>query len=82
MVPAGATDVVYEPQYALNDDKTDYVSVLAPETPKSMFPHAVPIAITFFAGQGEEPVLIKVGTAYESPRIIAFLPQFGPLDAG
>jgi amidase len=24
------------------------------------------VALTFFAGQGEEPVLIKVGTAYES----------------
>ena len=26
----------------------------------------MPIAITFFAGQGEEPTLIKIGTAYES----------------
>ena len=83
VVPAGATDVVYEPQYALNDDKTDYVSVLAPETPKSKLPHPMPIAITFFAGQGEEPVLIKVGTAYESATHHRFPPpQFGPLDAG
>ena len=35
VVPAGATDVIYEPQYALNDDKTDYVSVLPPGTPKT-----------------------------------------------
>jgi amidase len=83
VVPAGATDVIYEPQYALNDDKTDYVSVLAPETPKSKLPHPMPIAITFFAGQGEEPVLIKVGTAYESATHHRFPPpQFGPLDAG
>jgi Asp-tRNA(Asn)/Glu-tRNA(Gln) amidotransferase A subunit family amidase len=26
----------------------------------------MPVALTFFSGQGEEPVLIKVGTAYES----------------
>jgi amidase len=26
----------------------------------------LPVALTFFAGQGEEPVLIKVGTAYAS----------------
>jgi len=60
------TDVVYEPQYALNADKTDYISVLAPGTPKSKLPHPMPIAITFFSGQGEEPTLIKVGTAYEA----------------
>jgi hypothetical protein len=26
----------------------------------------MPIAITFFASQGDEPTLIKLGTAYES----------------
>jgi amidase len=26
----------------------------------------MPVAWTFFSGQGEEPMLIKVGTAYES----------------
>ena len=66
VVPAGMTDVVYEPQYALNPEKTDYISVLAPGTPKSKLPHPMPIAITFFSGQGEEPTLIKVGTAYEA----------------
>jgi Asp-tRNA(Asn)/Glu-tRNA(Gln) amidotransferase A subunit family amidase len=80
VVPAGVTDVVYEPQYALNPDKTDYISALPPETPKSTLPHPMPIAITFFAGQGEEPTLIKVGTAYEAAthhRIAP--PDFGPV---
>jgi hypothetical protein len=79
-VPAGTTDVVYEPQYALNADKTDYVSVLPPDTPKTKLPHPMPIAITFFSGQGEEPTLIKVGTAYEAAthhRIAP--PDFGPV---
>lgn len=66
VVPAGMTDVVYEPQYALRPDQRDYIPVLAPGTPRSKLPHPLPIALTFFAGQGEEPVLIKVGTAYES----------------
>src|SRR5690606_10894983 len=66
VVPAGATDVIYEPQYALNEDKTDYVSVLPPDTPRSKLPDPMPISITFFAGQGAEPMLIKVGTTYES----------------
>ncbi len=80
VVPAGTTDVVYEPQYALNADKTDYVSVLPPDTPKTKLPHPMPIAITFFSGQGEEPTLIKVGTAYEAAthhRIAP--PDFGPV---
>jgi amidase len=66
VVPAGTTDVVYEPRYALRADKRTYVSVLAPGTPRSTLAHPMPVALTFFAGQGEEPVLIKVGTAYES----------------
>ena len=66
VVPAGTTDVVYEPRYALSTDKRTYLSVLAPGTPKSTLAHPMPVALTFFSGQGEEPVLIKVGTAYES----------------
>jgi Asp-tRNA(Asn)/Glu-tRNA(Gln) amidotransferase A subunit family amidase len=66
VVPAGTTDVVYEPRYALSVDKRTYTSVLAPGTPKTKLAHPMPVALTFFAGQGEEPVLIKVGTAYES----------------
>jgi Asp-tRNA(Asn)/Glu-tRNA(Gln) amidotransferase A subunit family amidase len=66
VIPAGMTDVIYEPQYALNADKSDYVPVLAPDTPKTQLPHPLPIAITFFANQGEEPTLIKIGTAYEA----------------
>ena len=66
VVPAGTTDVVYEPQYALRPDKRTYISVLPPGTPKSTLAHPMPVALTFFSGQGEEPMLIKVGTAYES----------------
>lgn len=80
VVPAGVTDVIYEPQYALNKDKTDYVSVLPPETPQTKLPHPLPISITFFSGQGEEPVLIKVGTAYEAATHHRFAPpDFGPV---
>ena len=66
VVPAGMTTVVYEPQYALSPDKRTYISVIATGTPKSTLAHPMPMALTFFSGQGEEPALIKVGTAYES----------------
>jgi amidase len=80
VVPAGVTDVVYEPQYALNPDKTNYIPVLAPGTKKSTLAHPLPISITFFAGQGDEPTLIKVGTAYEAATHHRLAPpDFGPV---
>ena len=43
-------------------------------------PQPMPISITFFAGQGEEPTLIKIGTAYESATHHRFAPPaFGPV---
>jgi Asp-tRNA(Asn)/Glu-tRNA(Gln) amidotransferase A subunit family amidase len=40
----------------------------------------MPIAITFFAGPGDEPTLIKIGTAYESAtRHRTPPPAFGPV---
>jgi amidase len=80
VVPAGTTDVIYEPQYALNADRTDYVSVLPDSVQKTKLEHPLPISLAFFAGPGDEPVLIKVGTAYESATHHRFAPpDFGPV---
>lgn len=65
-IPAGMTRVIHEPQFALNTDKTDYVAELEPKTRQITLTHPLPISITFFSGQGEEPKLIKVGSAYEA----------------
>ncbi len=79
-IPAGMTKVIYEPSYALNDDKTDYISVLPETTKQSKLAHPLPISITFFAGQGDEPLLIKLGTAYESATHHRKPPpDFGPV---
>jgi len=81
-VPAGVTDVIYEPAYALNKDQTNYISVLPPGALKSRLPHPMPISITFFAGQGGEPTLIKIGTAYETATKHRLAPpMFGPVSA-
>jgi len=80
VVPAGTTDVVYEPRYALTPDKRTYTSVLPADTPKTTLAHPMPIALTFFAGQGDETVLIKIGTAYESATHHRRPPPaFGPI---
>ena len=80
VVPGGYNQIVYEPQFALNPDRTNYISVLPPGTPQSQLPHPMPIAITFFAGQGDEPTLLKVASAYEAAtkhRVPP--PAFGPV---
>jgi Asp-tRNA(Asn)/Glu-tRNA(Gln) amidotransferase A subunit family amidase len=80
VVPAGMNDIIYEAQYALNNNATDYGSVLPEGTPQTKMPHPMPIAITFFANQGDEPLLIRVGTAYEAATGHRTPPSaFGPL---
>ena len=79
-IPAGMTNVIYEPTYKLNDDKTDYISVLPKNSKQSKLAHPLPISISFFAGQGDEPLLIKLGTAYEAATHHRTPPpDFGPL---
>jgi amidase len=80
VVPAGMNDIVVEPQYALNNNRTDYVSVVVEDTPQTRMRSPMPIAITFFANQGDEPLLIRVGTAYEAATGHRTPPPaFGPL---
>jgi Asp-tRNA(Asn)/Glu-tRNA(Gln) amidotransferase A subunit family amidase len=63
-VPAGFNQVVFEPKFTLNAAKTNYNSVTG--TVQSLLPHPLPISIAFWAGPGDEPVLIKVAAAYEA----------------
>jgi amidase len=47
---------------------------------QSKLPVPMPIAISFWAGPGDEPVLIKVASAYEAAtRHRTPPPAFGPL---
>lgn len=82
VVPAGFTDVEVAPAFALNAAKTNYNSILPPGATQTPLEHPMPIAITFFTGQGEEPKLIKIGTAYESATHYRKPPpSFGPISA-
>jgi Asp-tRNA(Asn)/Glu-tRNA(Gln) amidotransferase A subunit family amidase len=82
VLPAGVNQIVYEPQYALNPTKTNYIPVLAPDTRQSLLPNAMPIAITFLAGPGDEPSLIRMGTAYEAATHHRRPPPaFGPVES-
>jgi Asp-tRNA(Asn)/Glu-tRNA(Gln) amidotransferase A subunit family amidase len=80
VVPAGMNDVIYEAEWALSEDRRDYVSVLPEGTPQTRLRKPLPIAITFFANQGDEPTLIQVGTAYEAATGHRTPPpDFGPV---
>jgi hypothetical protein len=80
VVPAGFNQIIYEPEFALNEAKTNYVSVIPPGTNQTLMRNPMPISILFFSGQGEEPKLLKIASAYEAAtHHRAPPPDFGPL---
>ena len=64
IVPAGFNQVVYEPQYTLSDDKKSYTTTAG--TVASTLPHPLPFSIEYWAGPGDESVVLKVASAYEA----------------
>jgi len=78
-VPAGFNDVVYEPRFALNAAKNGYASV-ANEQTKSTLERPMPVGISFWAGPGDEGVILKVAAIYEAATKHRQEPKaFGPL---
>ena len=63
-IPAGFTETVYEPKFALSADKTSYEEV-AGDVPEKLR-HPMPISLTVWGAPGDEPTLIKVASAYEA----------------
>jgi amidase len=79
-VPAGYTQVVYNPQYVLNAEKTQYEAVTG--AVESTLPHPMPISLMVWAGPGSDSAVIKVASAYQATthhRVPP--PSFGPLPA-
>lgn len=78
-VPAGFNSVIYEPQFVLNDKKDDYVEV-ANDTDVSTLRKPMPFGISFWAGIGEEPMILKVASIYEAATQHRKPPSdFGPI---
>jgi Asp-tRNA(Asn)/Glu-tRNA(Gln) amidotransferase A subunit family amidase len=77
-VPAGYSDIVYEPGYVLSSDRTKYVPVTG--SVASTLPTPMPVSLAIWGGPGDESVLIKVASAYESATHHRKPPPaFGPL---
>jgi Asp-tRNA(Asn)/Glu-tRNA(Gln) amidotransferase A subunit family amidase len=64
-VPAGFNTVVYDPDYVLNAAKNAYVGT-ANEDRRSTLEFPLPVGISFWAGPGDEGVVIKAAAAYEA----------------
>lgn len=79
-VPAGFNQVVFDPKYELSADKKSYRLVAGAE--RGALNHPMPFSIVFWAGPGDEPVVLKVASAYEAATHHRAPPQgFGPLTA-
>jgi amidase len=77
-VPAGYNDVVYEPRYELSGDKKAYA--LLTGNVRSTLPHPMPFSINFWAGPGDEPVVLKAASHYEAATRHRVPPaDFGPV---
>jgi amidase len=79
LVPAGYVTSVYDPVFALGEDRTRYVS--APAAAPTIIPEpGLPFSLVFRAEPGREDVLLQIASAYEaaSRRRIP-PPDFGPL---
>jgi Asp-tRNA(Asn)/Glu-tRNA(Gln) amidotransferase A subunit family amidase len=77
-VPAGYTEIVYEPRFELSADGKSYRSVSG--SVASKLPNPMPISLMIWAGPGADPEVIKVASAYEAAtRHRVPPPAFGPL---
>jgi amidase len=64
-VPAGFNTIVYEPEYVLNAAK-DSCAGAANEDQRSQLEFPLPVGLSFWAGPGDEGVVIKAAMAYEA----------------
>ena len=77
-VPAGFNHIVYDPQYVLNEDKDNYKRVTGEEETRLDAP--LPVGISFWAGPGDEPIILRVASIYEGATRHRAAPRdFGPL---
>ena len=77
-VPAGFLDTLYEPAFVLAKDGSKYETVAGSKPTKLASP--LPYNIAFWAGPGEESLLLKVASAYEAATHHRKPPKdFGPV---
>ncbi len=77
-VPAGFNRVVYDPEYVLNEDRDGYDNVTGRR--RTVLDAPLPVGISFWAGPGDEPIVLRVASAYEAAtKHRRPPPDFGPV---
>ncbi len=77
-VPAGFNRIVYDPEYVLDEDRDDYDNVTGSR--RAQLDAALPVGISFWAGPGDEPLVLRVASAYEAAtKHRRPPPDFGPV---
>ena len=77
-VPAGFNRVVYDPEFVLNADRDGYDNVTGHR--RTELDAALPVGISFWAGPGDEPIVLRAASAYEAAtRHRRPPPDFGPV---
>jgi len=64
-VPAGYNSVIFEPKFALNAAKDAYDEATNSTDP-TFLTTPLPMGISFWAGPGDEPILLTIASAYEA----------------
>ena len=78
-VPAGFNRIVYEPEYVLNEDKDGYDGVTSGH--ETQLDSPLPVGLSLWAGPGDEPIILRVASAYEAAtRHRMSPPDFGPVE--
>ena len=77
-VPAGFNRLVHDPDYVLNEDRDGYDNVTGSR--RTELDAALPVGISFWAGPGDEPLVLRVASAYEgATKHRRPPPDFGPV---
>jgi hypothetical protein len=63
-VPAGYTQIVYEPRYALAAERRNYVMLTGDV--QTRLSHPMPISLMIWSGPGSDPAVIRVASAFEA----------------
>ena len=77
-VPAGFNRIVYDPEYVLNENRDGYDNVTGRR--RTVLDAPLPVGISFWAGPGDEPIVLRVASAYEAAtKHRRPPPDFGPV---
>jgi Asp-tRNA(Asn)/Glu-tRNA(Gln) amidotransferase A subunit family amidase len=66
LIPAGYVRTVYDPAWALSQDKRRYIAVANNDKPETLPAPGLPFSLVFRADPGREDVILKVASAYQA----------------